>query len=96
MCVFEDLVQRYGPCFAYAFVDGWKQKTHRHDMWAREMLQEGLDNMNAFEMGHTMSYASLQSVVWRVFCRKVGCQLQDSWDEARAMVELRMGKYKLE
>lgn len=52
--------------------------------------------MNAFEMGHTMSYASLQSIVWRVFCRKADCLLQDSWFEAKALVEERMKEYKLE
>jgi hypothetical protein len=52
-----------------------------------------MDDMNAFELGHTMSYASLQSVVWRVFCRKAACALQDGWNEARKLVEVEMAKY---
>lgn len=95
MCVFEDLLQQYGPCFAYAYVDGWKQETRRPDLWARIMLQRGLDDMNAFELGHTMSFASLQSVVWRVFCRKADCSMQDSWDRAKELVEDRMIAYNI-
>ena len=51
--------------------------------------------MNAFELGYTMSYASLQSVVWKVFCRKAACSLQDSWNEAKRLVESEMAKYKI-
>jgi hypothetical protein len=93
MCVFEDFMQWFGPCFAYAYVGGWKHKTRRPDMWARYKLQNGLDNMNAFEMGYTMSYASLQSVVWRIFCRKANCELQNSWFQAKEIVEERMSGY---
>lgn len=50
--------------------------------------------MDAFEMGHTMSYASLQSIVWRVFCRKADCLLEDSWFQAKSLVEERMKEYK--
>ncbi len=42
------------------------------------------------------SYASLQSVVWHVFCRKVDCTMADSWNVAREMVETRMSGYKME
>ncbi len=94
MCVFEDLVQRYGPYYACAFIGaGSGQVSKRQYFWARDLLQEGLDNMNAFEMGYTMSYASLQSVVWRVFCRRVDCTLQDSWKVAKDMVEVQMDAY---
>lgn len=93
MCVFEDLVQRFGPHFAYAFLRGEKDIL-RPDRWAKTVLQEGLDNMNAYELGYTMSFASLQSVVWRVFCRKAECTLQDSWSRAREMVEQEMRGYK--
>lgn len=95
MCVFEDLLQQYGPCFAYAYVDGWKSPTRRPDMWARIMLQKGLDAMAAYELGHTMSFASLQSVVWKVFCRKAGCTGPESWERARELVEGRMSGYQL-
>lgn len=87
MCVFEDRIQRYGPYFAWAYVEGFTVSHRRPDVWARAELQRGLDDMNAFELGHTMSFASLQSVVWRVFCRKAGCTLEDSWVTAKSMVE---------
>jgi hypothetical protein len=51
--------------------------------------------MNAYELGYTMSYASLQSVVWRVFCRKRNCSLQDSWVSAKVIIESEMWKYKV-
>lgn len=95
MCVFEDLTQRFGPYFPYAFLEGGKDRLLRPDRWAQMMLQEGLDNMNAFELGYTMSFASLQSVVWKVFCRKVDCTLQDSWNTAKAMVEQEMRGYEI-
>ncbi|KAJ5047311.1 uncharacterized protein L3040_003140 [Drepanopeziza brunnea f. sp. 'multigermtubi'] len=95
MCVFEDLVQRYGPYFAYAFLEKSRDAPRRPDLWTRSMLQQGLDNMNAFEMGYTMSYASLQSVVWRKFCKKANCTLEDSWRTAQEMVETQMAEYKV-
>ncbi|CZS90655.1 uncharacterized protein RCO7_06802 [Rhynchosporium graminicola] len=95
MCVFEDLVQKYGPAFAYAYIEGSNDRMRRPDLWARLQMQHGLDNMNAYEMGYTMSYASLQSVVWRVFCRRVECSLQDSWKIARERVEAQMQGYKV-
>jgi len=52
--------------------------------------------MNAFELGYTMSFASLQSVVWRVFCKKASCSLQDSWVPAKELIEAEMGRYTLE
>ena len=95
MCVFEDLVQKYGPAFAYAYIEGSNDRMRRPDFWARSKMQNGLDNMNAYEMGYTMSYASLQSVVWRVFCKKVDCSLQDSWNVARERAEIQMEGYKV-
>ncbi|TVY82394.1 hypothetical protein LSUE1_G001817 [Lachnellula suecica] len=95
MCVFEDRVQRYGPYFAWSFVAGANNRARRPDLWVNDEIQQGLDDMNSFEMGHTMAYASLQSVVWRVFCRKNGCTLQDSWNEAKTLVESEMAEYKL-
>lgn len=35
MCVFEDLVQRYGPYYAWAYVDGEREVIRRADRWAR-------------------------------------------------------------
>lgn len=96
MCVFEDLVQRYGPYFAWAYLDGSPDRVRRPDLWARSMLQEGLDNMNAFELGYTMSYASLQSVVWKVFCKKESCSKAESWAMAKESVESEMETYKID
>lgn len=87
MCVFEDRVQRYGPYFAWAYVEGRRMSLRRPDLWTRAELKEGLDDMNAFELGYTMSFASLQSVVWRVLCNKANCSLQNSWSEAKRLVE---------
>jgi hypothetical protein len=95
MCVFEDLVQRYGPYFAWAYLEGSSDTTRKPYLWARQKLQEGLDNMNAFELGYTMSYASLQSVVWRVFCKKEEIGITGSWALAQRMVESEMAGYKL-
>ena len=86
MCVFEDRVQRYGPFFAYAYVEGFSM-SRRPDVWTRAELQKGLDDMNDFELGYTMSFASLQSVVWRVLCRKADCSLAESWHVAKTMIE---------
>lgn len=95
MCVFEDLIQRFGPYFPYAFLEGGKNRLRRPDRWAQTMLQEGLDNMNAFELGYTMSFASLQSVVWKVFCRKANCTLQESWNRGKEIVEKEMRAYQI-
>jgi len=62
----------------------------------RSELQQGLDDMNAFELGYTMSFASLQSVVWRIFCKKANCSLQDSWTPAKKMIESEMAAYEIE
>jgi hypothetical protein len=63
---------------------------------SRSELQQGLDDMNAFELGYTMSFASLQSVVWRIFCNKASCSLQDSWTPAKEMIESGMAAYEIE
>lgn len=60
----------------------------------RSELKQGLDDMNAFELGYTMSFASLQSVVWRIFCKKAHCSLQNSWTPAKQMTEAELVQYK--
>lgn len=85
---------KIGPYFAYVFLAG-SRNHHRPDLWAKSELQQGLDEMNEYELGNIMSYASLQSVVWKVFCRKRGCTMQDRWTEARALVEEEMAGYDL-
>jgi len=59
----------------------------------RSELRQGLDDMNAFELGYTMSFASLQSVVWRMFCKKASCSLQNSWIPAKKLIETEMVQY---
>ncbi|RKF56379.1 putative integral membrane protein duf125 [Erysiphe neolycopersici] len=90
MCVFEDLIQRYGPYFAWAFLEVPKCGQNIPSQWARCKIREGLANMNAFELGYTMSYASLQSVVWRAFRQKQGCSSTNSWNIAKELVEKEM------
>jgi hypothetical protein len=51
--------------------------------------------MNEYELGNIMAYASLQSVVWKVFCRKRGCLMVDRWIEAKAAVEEVMAGFRL-
>jgi hypothetical protein len=62
----------------------------------RGELRRGLDDMNAFELGYTMAFASLQSVVWRIFCKKANCSLQESWTSAKETVEAEMMGYLVE
>lgn len=96
MCVFEDLVQRYGPYFAWAYLEGSSDTVRKPHLWTRRKIQGGGDNMNAFEMGRTMSYASLQSVVWKVFCKKMNLAITGSWTLAKQMVEMEMESYTLD
>ena len=87
MCVFEDKVQRYGPYFAWAFLDGCSMGNRRPDVWFREVMQAGLKDMNDFELGHTMAFASLQSVVWKVLCLKADCPHADRWTKVKELIE---------
>jgi hypothetical protein len=91
-CIFEDRVLRFGPHFAWAYLTEYRNSSR----WAKKEMQIGLDNMEAFESGQFMAYASLQSVVWHCFCKKANCSLYDSWDTAKGIVELEMASYKLE
>lgn len=91
MCVFEDSVLRYGPFFALAVVAG----TPEARGWAHKVMLEGLEDMEAFETTQTMAFASLQSVVWHLFCRKVECDLEDSWAIMGEVIEDHKGSYKV-
>jgi hypothetical protein len=93
MCVFEDLVQRYGPYFAWAYVKDSEEKLRRPYHWTCDELIIGMQRMNAFELGYTMSFASLQSVVWRILCRKREIPFYDCWDAGVAIVEAEMAEY---
>lgn len=83
VCVFEDKVLRYGPDFAWAVVAG----TAKARAWACDVMDEGMKDMEDFEKGHREAYAGLQSVVWRFFCSQAQCDMADSWDKMRAMIE---------
>ncbi|KAF4624830.1 hypothetical protein G7Y89_g13335 [Cudoniella acicularis] len=65
MCVFEDRLQRFGPYFAWAYVTGYRDRKRRPDLWASSELQEGLDNMNAYELGYTMSPTKVKLLRFR-------------------------------
>jgi hypothetical protein len=86
---------KLGPYFAYVYLCGSANKARRPDLWAKEELQTGLDEMNEYELGNIMAYASLQSVVWKVFCRKRGCSVMARWIEVKAVVEGVMAGFKL-
>lgn len=83
ICVFEDKVLRYGPYFAWAIIAG----TGKSRRWGRIVMLEGLNDMEAFEKGQCQAYASLQSVVWKLFCKRAECDLADSWTVMREMIE---------
>ncbi|CAG8957605.1 hypothetical protein HYFRA_00010472 [Hymenoscyphus fraxineus] len=95
MCVFEDKVQRFGPYFACAYLNGHLNPDRRPDIWVYEEMLQGLEDLNAFELGYTMAFASLQSVGWRIFMHKMGTTQLNSWNEAKKLVEVEMAGYKL-
>jgi len=49
-------------------------------------MLEGLNELEAFERGQCRAYASLQSVVWRLFCKRADCGLAESWEVMREMI----------
>ena len=91
MCVFEDKALRYGPHFVWATVAA---ESTRNFQWSQAVMQHGLDDMAAFERGQTPAYASLQSALWHLFCKKAECGLIDSWNVAKRMVGKEMAGYR--
>lgn len=83
MCIFEDNTLRYGPYFTWAMIGG----TEKARRWARILMLEGLNELEAFEKGQCRAHASLQSVVWKLFCKKADCDMIDSWDRMREMID---------
>jgi hypothetical protein len=83
MCVFEDKMLRYGPFLAWAAVAG-NPEDH---MWFALVLQQGLDELRAFEEGQSKTYSSLQSVLWHVFCEKDQCMMADSLNRATEVIK---------
>lgn len=90
--VFEDRILRYGPFFAWATVIRTEGVIRD---WSDEMIAQALADMEAFETGRVKGYASLQSVLWRLFCTRKECNMFDSWDEAREVVETEMLGYDI-
>jgi hypothetical protein len=88
--VFEDRILRYGPFFAWAVV----QTSGAIHEWSNAVIFEALADMEAFETGKTQGYASLQSVLWKLFCARKECNMFDSWEEARLTVEMEMLSYE--
>jgi hypothetical protein len=76
--VFEDQALRCGPFFVFSML----LRRDKELQWAEEMMEDGLKNMNAFERGELSAHASLQSIVWKVFCEKANCHRLNSWDMA--------------
>jgi len=90
--VFEDRVLRYGPFFAYATTTVTQtERAIRH--WSDEVIARALEDMEAFETGKVGGCASLQSVLWKLFCARVQCDLFNSWEEAKELVEEKMASY---
>ena len=65
--VFEDRVLRHGPFLAWATV---VQRTGPIHEWSNEVISDALEDMEGFESGRLRGYASLQSVLWKVFCAR--------------------------
>ena len=82
-----DRVQHHGPTFAWAFFAGHTEPNRRLDIWARSELETALEDLMAYELGRTMGHASLQSVVWAVFCSKVRCTRMDQWIHTKNIIE---------
>jgi hypothetical protein len=91
MCVFEDKVLRYGPFLAWAAVAG-PPEAHQ---WFSLVLQQGLNDLRAFEGGIVVAYSSLQSVLWLLFCRKAQCNLGDGWPMVLQIIEQEIASYKV-
>lgn len=83
VCVFEDKSLRHGPFFAWAAIAG----TEKARRWSRIVMLEGLNELAAYERGQCRAYASLQSVVWTLFCKKADCDMVDSWAVMREMID---------
>lgn len=81
---------RYGPFLAWAAVAG----TPKDHMWFALVVQDGLDELRAFEAGQLEAYSSLQSVLWHLFCDKDNCTLTDSWNRALDIIENDVASYK--
>jgi hypothetical protein len=90
--VFEDRILRYGPFFAYATV---VQAEGAIREWSEEAMTQALADMEAFETGRRVGYASLQSVLWKLFCVRKECDIFDSWEEAKDAVEIEMMGYEV-
>ena len=90
--VFEDRVLRYGPFFAWA---AGVERTGTIHEWSEDVISDALEDMEAFETGRVQGYASLQSVLWKLFCVRKECDMIDSWEEARETVEIEMLNYEV-
>lgn len=83
ICVFKDKALQYGPFFVWAAMAG----TEKALMWSRVSMQEGISDMQAFERGESLVYASLQSAVWKLFCKRAGCNLADIWTVMKGVID---------
>ena len=63
--------------------------------WSDEAMAQTLGDMEAFETGRRVGYASLQSVLWKLFCIRKECDMFNSWEEAKSAVEIEMMGYEV-
>ena len=90
--VFEDRVLRWGPFFAWATAVETRGVIHD---WTTEVISDALEDMKAFESGRSQGYASLQSVLWKLYCARTEYNIFDSWEVARKTVEIEMLRYEI-
>jgi hypothetical protein len=90
--VFEDRLLRSGPFLAYATSSTTPAERTIQD-WSEEVIAQGLKDMEDFETGRCEGYASLQSVLWKLFCAREECDIFNSWEIAKELVEKQMISY---
>ena len=81
-CVVRELTLRYGPYFLWA-----KHGSARERLWVRKMIARGVQELKDYEAMQTAnrrSFQSLQSSLFRAFCRNEGCDILDCWEFAFA------------
>lgn len=83
ICVFKDKALQYGPFFVWATIAG----TEEARIWSQIAMQEGLNDMQAYERGEPLLFASLQSAVWKLFCERAGCNLPDIWTVMKDVID---------
>ena len=85
-CVFENKLIRYGPFFSLA---SFGSIGDLEFAWTNKVIQDGLFELEEFETGLRPNMApSLQSQLWSIFSRKMGCTVGDSWFIAQGLMNI--------